>query len=416
MRVVVNNVFLYNGGDAAITFGLLKVLAGAFGDPEVTIVDTEATGARRYYPELDIRPMSYFSSKILGQFWRKLADLFGTWFHRVRFRHLKMLLSRDERKAFELYQTADLVITTGGTYLVENYDLRPRLFELDLALFANKPLFFFTQSLGPFSDPSNIKRLSRIFAASPLILLRDEKSKRHLMDLGVSEHKIKVASDGAFALADPRVLVAAQTRRNKIRRIAISVRDWQHFRNKTSAEGMSIYKLAISRAVEYLASQHDAEITFISSCQAVPEYWTDDSKLAREILAGLPEEVRASVKVDASYHSPLELIEILKQFDLTISTRMHMAILSLCAGVPVLPIAYEFKTSELFSSFGLGEWVISMDEVDEMSIVKLLPRFLDSVDGFRQDLFAAVLRSRDNALSTGDVMRSNFEDLRISQT
>jgi len=57
-----------------------------------------------------------------------------------------------------------------------------------------------------------------------------------------------------------------------------------------------------------------------------------------------------------------------------------------------------------------------MDEVDEMSIVKLLPRFLESVDGFRQDLFAAVLRSRDNALSTGDVMRSSFEDLRISQT
>jgi len=51
-----------------------------------------------------------------------------------------------------------------------------------------------------------------------------------------------------------------------------------------------------------------------------------------------------------------------------------------------------------------------------MSIVKLLPRFLDSVDGFRQDLFAAVLRSRDNALSTGDVMRSSFEDLRISRT
>jgi colanic acid/amylovoran biosynthesis protein len=89
-----------------------------------------------------------------------------------------------------------------------------------------------------------------------------------------------------------------------------------------------------------------------------------------------------------------------------------MAILSLCAGIPVFPIAYEFKTSELFNSLGMGEWVIKIDEIDETSIVNLLPRFLDSVDGSRQQLFSEVLRNRENALSIGEVIRSTFAGVR----
>jgi colanic acid/amylovoran biosynthesis protein len=411
MRIVVNNVLLYNGGDAAIAFGLIKILANAFGKPEVTILDTNGAATKSYYPELDIRPMPYFAFSRLGRLWRDTAELFGAWFHRTRFRHFKIFLSRSERETFELYRTADLVVATGGTYLVENYDLKPRLFELELAVFAKKPLIFFTQSLGPFSNPRYIKRLSRIFAASPLILLRDEKSKNHLLELGVSESKIRVASDGAFALADPSVLMAAGMRKGKTQRIAVSVRDWQHFRNKPATEGMALYKHAISCAIEFLVNNYEAEITFISSCQGIRGYWADDSRLASEILLGLPVSIQTKVKVDASYHSPLELVEILKQFDLTISTRMHMAILSLCAGTPVFPIAYEFKTTELFKSLGMGEWVVPIDEIDETSIVKLLPGFLDSVDSSRRDLFLEVSRNRDNALSIGKTIRSTFAGL-----
>ena len=48
-------------------------------------------------------------------------------------------------------------------------------------------------------------------------------------------------------------------------------------------------------------------------------------------------------------------MELAKGFDFVVATRMHMMILSLCVGTPVLPIAYEFKTKELAARLGIAD-------------------------------------------------------------
>ena len=58
------------------------------------------------------------------------------------------------------------------------------------------------------------------------------------------------------------------------------------------------------------------------------------------------------------------LAEALAQCDAVIGTRMHACILALLSGRPTINIAYEFKSQELFSEFGLKDYVIPIDEVE----------------------------------------------------
>jgi colanic acid/amylovoran biosynthesis protein len=60
---------------------------------------------------------------------------------------------------------------------------------------------------------------------------------------------------------------------------------------------------------------------------------------------------------------------------------MHAAILALCAGTPVVPISYEFKTKELFGSLGLPELVIDIEEVTASGLIEVVRAALDRLGG-----------------------------------
>jgi colanic acid/amylovoran biosynthesis protein len=102
--------------------------------------------------------------------------------------------------------------------------------------------------------------------------------------------------------------------------------------------------------------------------------------------------------VDTAFHSPTDLLSDLHGFDAVIGTRMHFCILSLLAGVPVLPIAYEFKTNELFARLGLADWVQDIGSVNADELTATFDKFWKALPGIRPVLFASVERERQSAL------------------
>jgi colanic acid/amylovoran biosynthesis protein len=70
---------------------------------------------------------------------------------------------------------------------------------------------------------------------------------------------------------------------------------------------------------------------------------------------------------------------------------MHLAILALVSGTPALPIAYEFKTADLYRSLGGEAWVSDVNAMDPAAFVDLVRRF----DG--SDLVAAAAGLADAA-------------------
>lgn len=401
-RILITNIVSLNTGDAAILWGMLQILRARYGsDVEVTVFDRSAKAASKYYPWASFR-QALFTKKPTGWLFRQINSRgYGHWYQRLRFWLLRLavklvslkaggvarlFLGGDDLRSIREYVSADLIVSTGGTYLIENYSLWSAIYDYRLSLSSGAPLIFFTQTLGPFRRPEYRRAFTNIFEQASGIFLRDQRSCDHLLQLGIDAQKITLGKDAAFVISAPN-----RPAPERPLSIAISVRTLKFFNDESRALGAS-YISAVSAMVNLLVRKYGAEVTFLSTCQGIPEYWTDDSRLAEEIKNGLPDDVKPRVVVDSSFRQPMEIIDAFQQHHLVIATRMHAAILGLVAGTPVLGIAYEFKLEELFSQLGLEQALLSVDSMNESRAEKCLEHVLDHLDALRSKI--AVLQEQ----------------------
>jgi colanic acid/amylovoran biosynthesis protein len=306
------------------------------------------------------------------------------------------------------YENADIIISTGGTYLVENYNLESRIIDFLIAIILNKNLVLFTQSLGPFVKQDNIDVFKFIFWKSKFIFLRDTLSKENLSNIVAEQEKIFLFADAAFALADVSHIhkIAKEYTLPARLNVAISVRYWPHFKEVSPQSGQNNYLNSMKELSTFLVRNMGCKVTYISTCQGIPEYYLDDSEVAVSIYNGLPSDVQSSITVDRNHYSPEELLEILKIFDFTIATRLHMAILSMCVGVPAIPIAYEFKSIELFEKIGLGNWVANIENLNSEQLISLVLDFKHQLLNIKQKVAVEVEKEFLNAMASGAILQS----------
>ncbi|MCG5481631.1 MAG: polysaccharide pyruvyl transferase family protein, partial [Ensifer alkalisoli] len=221
--------------------------------------------------------------------------------------------------------------------------------------------------------------------------------------------KCHVIADAVFALADVERVKALLIvgRPAPSGRVGISVRHWHYV--KDGAGGMDRYIDSVREIATRLVRDHGKEVTFISTCQGVPEYAHDDSKTAEVIVSGLAPEIASHATVDASFHTPEQLMAVVKDFDFVVATRMHMMIMSLCVGTPVLPIAYEFKTKELAKRIGVADVLLDIDTVTPDEASARLDRFAGSLDHYRAVSLEAVVEEHASAMSAADLIRPLIE-------
>lgn len=407
--VVVLNAVCLNGGDAAIMLAIREHIRAAFGpSTEMLVSDAQWNIASRFYPEVTfVAPAAAALARrrSLPRGGRALARIDqARWLTAARLKRRAPALSRVllrpcEFAKLEQYADAGLAISTGGTYLVEHYSLTGRLFEMRLMLALGVPLVLYTQSLGPFEDEENRRLIKDVVDRAALVLLRDERSRDNLLEIGVAPDRLQVVADAVFTFSAPPARPAAR----RPSRIAVSVRHWPHNKRMDGPEG---FHRGVVSFVSDAVRRHGAEVTFLSTCQGIPEYWTDDSREAYRIADALPDDVKPSVKIDAAFHHPRGLIEELRAFDFVVSTRMHLAILALSAGVPVLPIAYEFKTRELFARLGLDRFVLDIEDVSGDALADAFERFVSEPEASGDRLWEMVERERQLADQAASSLRA----------
>lgn len=408
MKVALINTTLLNGGDAAINAGTMRILANAFG-PETTefvCYDAHRSAAESYYPELDLREPLFdrIERKVPGRWSRKAVLIYllvvAKLFHRKR-NKIYFNIFKFEKDIIESYSEADVVVSAGGTYLVNNYRIAPKLYEFLLVLAVGRPLVLFTQSIGPIGKLRDRLLLRFILRRATLVMVRDERSRREVLSLGGRADRVVRCPDAAFALAEPEA--APLSVLSNPSRVAVSVRDWPFFA-AGDEDGMGRYLDAVADFVRSAVEIDCASVTLISSCQGVRDYWTDDSRIAELVLQRLPPHVRANVELDSRYRRPAELIDRLRDFDCVVATRMHMAILALCARVPVVPIAYEFKTRELFAGLGFNVPVSDIASVSGSVLYRAWRGLLDSGASEESAGWTSVDASREQAFDCGGLV------------
>jgi colanic acid/amylovoran biosynthesis protein len=436
VKVAITGIVTLNVGDGAILEGMMRIIRKVFGeDTSFVIYDMYGEIPSSYYRGLTFRKWLYpqirerAAKSYFGRFSHTSIDdnpwvrftltrvclAAWCWAHGLRFL-TRALLTRDEFREILEFASADVVVSSGGTYLVENWDLKDRIFDYQLCLLLKRPLVFFTQSLGPFKIPFHRQVFCDIFEKSSLILLRDQASLENVRDLGVKNRQVHVTADAAFALANARALEQRRVSGWALReppRIAVSVREWRHFKQVSPAVGMQAYLAAVAALSTHLIKNYHAEITFISTCQGISEYWTDDSKTADKVAAMLQPCIREKARVDKNFHGPEELAEMLGHYDLLIATRMHMAILALSVGTPVFAIAYEFKTQELFARLGQRASVQNIEDITSDSLIKGIDAFIESLPRLAAKVFSKIRNEHEEALRSGELMKRALQEFKL---
>lgn len=403
MNVVITNTAALNTGDAAILIATVDILRQTV-DPnlDVTVHDQQPDEVRPYYPDFEFHPLLFDQIGAGGRKRAVLALLLAAALWHSPFRRAcRRALPPQLGATLDRFAAADLIVSAGGTYLVPHYRILPKLLDLLVAIALRRPFVLFTQSLGPFLHVRRGWLLRAVLRRARVVLVRDKRSYHHLTEFGVPAERIAACADAAFALAPEDVdRRAAGVAPQELRQVAISVRDWPHF-TQDREEGMAVYHAAVAALVQHVVERYRADVTFLSTCQGVGAYWTDDSSVAETIVTCLPKEIRRSVHVDRRFHTPRVLLECYGKFDLVVATRMHAAILALCAGVPVLPIAYEFKTTELFAGLGLGDFVQHIDTITGERLCQVFDRFVAARPAIREGLAVQIAGARRSALSAG---------------
>lgn len=420
--IAVLNAVLSNGGDAAILRGMERALRAASPrELRFVVFDSNPDVTASRFPDLELRPA--LSSLVWPDAKNVGARLVRRLRYGLRARGLRdaasvmrvdpsrepgdrayTRLGVPTRRALEALLRADAVVSTGGTYLTDTYWLGPRLAAFDAVAALGRPFALYTQSLGPFEDAETRRRLASVFASARLTVLRDTRSADEVQMLAPSA-RTAVHADAAFGLADSDILAAAQDRTVPAApHVVFSVREWSHFSREPAAVGMARYRVSVASAVKRVVRSWGGRVTFLSTCQGTPGYRYDDAAVARRIAADLPAPIREHMRVDARPRTPAELISAYGEADLVVATRMHAAILALCAGTPVVPIAYERKTFDLFDRLGLIDWVEDIETTGEIAPTSLADRMeyvRSKLPRVRRELFARVEEARSDALMAG---------------
>ncbi|TKB24546.1 MAG: hypothetical protein E5W69_08095, partial [Mesorhizobium sp.] len=127
----------------------------------------------------------------------------------------------------------------------------------------------------------------------------------------------------------------------------------------------------------------------------------------------LPDHVRDSVVFDSQFRNTETLLREIDEFDAAICTRMHMCILCLCRGVPVLPICYERKTADLFQSLDLQEYITFIDKIEPDSFRALVERWWQDQESITEKSWRGTLELRDSAQSTVGILKNRFAPVEL---
>lgn len=375
VRVGVTNAVLSNTGDAAIFEAILTSLERQMpGRCEVVVFDSNARVTARLYPrwrvyqQLSVSPPREPARvrTVLQRIRHLLVKKVTSTPALARFFRLPVLDRTRFAKSLRAFLEVDVLISSGGTYLVDHYNFESRAVELELARSRSIPVVLWTQSMGPFKSDRASSQIARVAATVSAVFFRDHRSQS-AWDTRIQKREITsaVVPDSVFAMQPA-------TPSSGGRRAVISVREWSRGVDESSFDS-AVYDASMRAAAESLA-ERGWDVRALSTCQGVPSYAYDDSAEARRILAG------TSARIERSFHSPTGLLDELSNTGMVVTTRMHLGILALISRVPVIAIAYEFKTVELFESLGLSDFVVKIEDVNPAWIESRIQMLQDSPD------------------------------------
>jgi colanic acid/amylovoran biosynthesis protein len=379
--VVINHGNCLNNGTSALLRTRIKSIQTLIPDIKFSVFTFSSQ------IESDLSEVKFFES--IGSF---SLDMIPRTFGRLLRCHLWVLINRYFRKdlrklrnisGFDEYIQADLIISTGGDVLTEDYGTLSFLsyfINFYFAILLNKPIIIYGETIGPFKHFYNKILIRYLLNNSSLITVRENISFETLKLLKIST-PFHLSADSAFLLepvSKERVNSIFQiehiTKSKPIVGIAVSKLISGYGFNKYSDKESKYqaYVDLMSQCIQHVISTYNMTIMFVPHV-IIPGH--DDRVVALDILKTLP-MTESIISINNEY-TPEELKAIIGNCDIFIGARMHACIAAISSCVPTIAISYGTKTQGIIGDMlGLSDYIINIEEINFYKIKLIIDNII----------------------------------------
>lgn len=228
-------------------------------------------------------------------------------------------------KILKSIRNCDIVICGGGTILQDVTSSRSLYYYLTLIWLAkkyNKKIVFFSNGFGPITKNKAITL--KVCNKANDIIVRDEKSKRMMIEMGVTK-KIYVSTDIVFDFKKTPNII-------KQNKIAISLRQWSYSKKFINQIAKAANKLISKGYFIDLISLHQNR----------------DEKVLNQLLKGINNKEKVCLYKAQSYR---EVMDRIGESKIMIGMRLHANIFALINDIPIITIDYDPKIEALAQDF-----------------------------------------------------------------
>jgi polysaccharide pyruvyl transferase WcaK-like protein/O-antigen/teichoic acid export membrane protein len=295
---------------------------------------------------------------------------------------LAPIWSHKERRTIDAAARADVIISKGGGFFYcEGLRDIPFLLRMCLPLIVagahGKRVELFGQTIGPLRGRLSqwvMRRTLKISGAR--VWARESRTVALLREIGIKEKQLDRVPDCAFKLRKFRTVGLTSAAPIALRRAALSIRPWNFPGSLDSAQAHAHYMASIVGAVRHL-SEAGWEVSLVA--QVISNNPAEDDRRACDEVSGIL-GLEVPLRIIVGPKSPGEWISFYASQDLVISTRMHSAIFSMCAGTPPLTISYNPKGLGIMEDSGLAEWCVDINTIRPEYLIHLVDRLIGSLD------------------------------------
>jgi len=296
-------------------------------------------------------------------------------------KRVRDLVKISDRKGISSIYESDIIVFIGGGYLgepskkINKWSIRLIIRHLSVGLVAlalKKPYIFIGVGAGPLSNGIARRLTTFLCNRSNKVVVRDQESRDYLVSYGVDMEKIDVTADSVLCLKPEDV--NTETKNELLEMYEIGDKECQYIGVHLPAVNKNeIKKLrTIINDLKYF-------------CERFKKYkivvFNDFYKENYIYLAYLEikEVFEQSTVIYVEYKNPNQLIALIDELDIVITTKLHCGIVANCLGKYTLSISTHNKTLRLYKQLGLLNRNISFSEYSKGRLIDMLSEYKEDV-------------------------------------